>query len=665
MNQMTPLTDGDPAMDDTTFYGYTPALVAENQKVRVRNEHGEEVAPEIKSPYTDLGSVDSELYGAITQLYELGVATGITATTYAPAQMMTRNSIAKFIAAALDHSNLRPVGLEVQADRTLAQGEYVATVHLSVRDDDFVPVPDRLVDIFQHNCVDVCGEDAHFVTSGSRAGQCNGKQTVGDCIWDTDDHQTDVRGNIFFDADIGATPTVEGATSKTHTVYAWTGSEPGDVFDADDDDYASVSASWTPARDSVGVSTSISSDAADGTDRTTTGAPSDSGKLVHLGSTPSVVVTGQLTDAAGGAVKQGGVRVRVSWTRYVFDRGADGADATDPFTISHQNTHQATRTTNKDGTVTFTINAPADIAGDADQDIVDMVTFTVDADGRTDGIANTMGATTFNWVEDTPTYHHTTISATEYVLVDGEDDDARISVSARLLDQYGQGIRVDPNGNAYRIVLTLDGNGTRHFTDIDPNTPGIQTTSDVVLTPSVGGGDTNRGMATASFAVGNIAPTTHSLRIGYQVARAQVDSEGVLIDGDPGTAGVQVTYQDLTGATATGTAAPTYVYVAAKAGDGEGKQVTVHQTFGGDTAQNTPATHFATEGSGSDHGVLYAIDDNDTYRNNGETAAECLAFRPGVGDVVRVITYSTDSTEASIYDIIRSLTHAPDTQGKS
>ena len=327
--------------------------------------------------------------------------------------------------------------------------------------------------------------------------------------------------------------------------------------------------------------------------------------------------------------------------------------------------NQTIRTTNDDGMVTVTVSAPQDVETDPDQDVVDMVTFTVDADGTTDGTANTMGGITFNWVEDTPVYQKTAISVTEYVLVDGDgdDDDADISVSARLLDQYGEGIRVDENGHAYRITLTLAGNGSEHFTDADPDTPGMRTTSNVVETPSIGSSTSNRGMARALFAVNNIAQTTHSLDIAYQIAQAEVDSEGVIVDGDADTDGVQINYRSLTGAAA-GATTVTYVYVAAKAGDGEGKQVTVHQTFGVDTAQNTPATHFATEGSGSDHGVLYAIDDNDTYRNNGETAAECLAFRPGVGDVVRVITYSTDSTEASIYDIIRSLTHAPDTQGK-
>ena len=679
MNAMTPLTDGDPALDDTEFYGYTPELVEENEKVTVKDQDNEDVAPEIQSPFTDLGSVSKDQFDAITQLYELGVASGISATSYGPARPMTRASMAEFMAAALDHSNARPAGVSLQADKTSGYGEYVATVLVSVRTDEFGAVADQLVDIFQNNCIDSCGDAAHFITSGDDAGQCNGKQTVGDCMWNTDDHQTDGNGNIFFGADIGATPDVDGATSMTHTVYAWIGEDAGDEFDADDNDAASVSASWTPARDQIDVTTSISSDAAMGADRTqNTPAGPVSGQLVHLGSTRSVVVTGQLADSDGGAVKQGGVEVRVSWTRYVFDRGADAAVATDDtFAITYENTDEATRTTNDDGKVTFTVDAPRDVKTDTDQDVVDMVTFTVDADGETGGTANTMGSTMFNWVEDTRIYQKTTLSATNYVLVDGDgddDDDANISVSARLLDQYGSGIREDENGNAYRITLTLGGtNGTDYSIDTDPDQTGVQDTAAVTKTPSISSSSSRRGMARALFAVNNIAVATSGLNITSQVANADVDADGNLVDSDATTDGIQVTYTNLTDAEVYGVAAAaaattdpdgdtpdpatfgTYVYVEANASDGDNTQVTVHQTYGGDADKKIPATHFATAGSTEGHGVLYAMDDNDTYIKQGEKAPPCQVFRPEAGQQVRVVIYSTDSDKVSIFDIMPTL----------
>ena len=685
MNAMTPLTDGDPSLDDTTFYGYTPALVAKNEKVKVMNQDGEEEAPEIRSAFTDLGPVSKNQYDAITQLYELGVASGISATAYGPSALMTRAAMAEFMAAALDHSTARPSGVSLQVDKTFDYGEYVATVLVSVRTDDgeFDAVSDQLVDIFQNNCVDTCDVAAHFEPSGDKEGQCNGKQTVGDCMWNTDDHQTDGNGNIFFGADIGATPDIVGGTSMTHTVYAWIGSGAGDEFNVNDDEYASVSASWTPARDSVDVSTSISGDAADGEPRSDPDAPAP-GKLVHLGATRSVVVTGQLIDSNNVDVQQGGVEVRIGWTRYVFDRGDDGvAAAADTFAITYENTDEATLTTNDDGTVTFTVDAPRDIKSDEDQDVVDEVTMTVDAD--TEGsVVNTTGSTTFNWVEDTRIYQKTTISATDYVLVDGDgdaDDDGNISVSARLFDQYGAGVRVDENGNPYRITLTLGGaNGTDYKIDTNPNATGIQDDAPVVKTPSISSSSSRRGMARALFAVNEISTATHGLNVTYQIANANVDGEGELLDAvtddptDPATLGVQIGYTNLdddevyglaaaasgtTDPPASGTTVPdsndtlfgTYVYVEADETDGDDTQVDVHQTFGA-----APVAHFATMGEGEVHGVLYAMDESDVYIKMGDRPPPCVTFRPAVGDQVRVVVYFTDSAKVSIFDITPSLT---------
>ncbi len=419
MNQMTPLTDGDPGLDDTAFYGYTPDLVAANEKVTVKNQDDEDEEPDIDSPFTDLGPVSKTQYDAITQLYELGVASGISDTAFAPSALMTRAAMASFMAAMLNHSNARPAGVSIQADKTFDYGEYVSTVMISVRSDEFGVMSDQLVDIFQNNCEDSCGEAAHFVTSGDDAGQCNGKQSQGDCAWNTDDHQTDGNGNIFFGADIADTPETDD-TGRVHTVYAWIGAETGDKFNVDENDYASVSAEFTPARDSVAASTSINDEAALGVSR---GDADDddpeAGQLVNLASTSSVVVTGQLVDGPdedGSDVAQGGVEVTIGFTRTVYDREATEDDTAaavgDDGAIVYENTEEATRTTNDDGTVTFVVDAPRNIKSNKYQDVIDEVTFTVEADGETNGVANTMGSTTFNWVEDTRIYQKTIVSAT-------------------------------------------------------------------------------------------------------------------------------------------------------------------------------------------------------------------------------------------------------------
>ena len=124
----------------------------------------------------------------------------------------------------------------------------------------------------------------------------------------------------------------------------------------------------------------------------------------------------------------------------------------------YENTEEAVKTTNADGTVTFTVDAPRNIKSNEYQDVVDTVTFTADDSEDDSDEADTTGTTRFNWVEDDAVYHHTTSSATEYVLVDGDgdaDDDANISVSVRLYDQYGNGIRQNAAGDAYIVTMTL------------------------------------------------------------------------------------------------------------------------------------------------------------------------------------------------------------------
>ena len=56
------------------------------------------------APFVDLGVTTPDSFDAITHLYELGVASGLTATAYAPGALITRASMAEFMARVLDHS---------------------------------------------------------------------------------------------------------------------------------------------------------------------------------------------------------------------------------------------------------------------------------------------------------------------------------------------------------------------------------------------------------------------------------------------------------------------------------------------------------------------------------------------------------------------------------
>ncbi|MCZ0940137.1 MAG: S-layer homology domain-containing protein, partial [Caldilineaceae bacterium] len=74
MDKMSPQADGEIGLSSTTQYGYTPSDVVDN-----------DMDASIGTPFGDIsGSTPKEEYDAVTQLYELGVAAGVSDTSYAP-----------------------------------------------------------------------------------------------------------------------------------------------------------------------------------------------------------------------------------------------------------------------------------------------------------------------------------------------------------------------------------------------------------------------------------------------------------------------------------------------------------------------------------------------------------------------------------------------------
>ena len=166
---------------------------------------------------------------------------------------------------------------------------------------------------------------------------------------------------------------------------------------------------------------------------------------------------------------------------------------------------------------------------------------------------DTMGDVTINWVEDARVLTTTVSSATEYLIVDGDgddDDDGNISVSLRLFDQYGNGIRQNSAGDAYIVTMTLDPEG--HATDYVPTDDDDTTDADegqqTSKTPSVSSSSSRRGMARALFAVDNIDRDTHELTVTFTVTQPARNANGGLdsVEDDvnnPDSLGVQLTYE--------------------------------------------------------------------------------------------------------------------------
>ena len=452
MDLMDPMTDGD---DEDGDFGYTPSDVVDNDQDK-----------KIGSPFTDLGSATKSAYDAITHLSELGVASGISATSYAPSASITRAAMAGFMAGVLDHSNARPAGLTMQASPATTFGEVDdGSVVVSVRDDNFAPVADQAVDIF-HSESGALDEDGACKTD-------TGAPT-GDCIWNDNDEFTDGDGNIIM--------TGEATEGKTNVYYAWIGEKDGAKFDSDDANYVSASIASSNAEESMKVSTSLA--------KQTLGNQADLDKL------KSVTITVQLVDGeedsttnngTGGDVKRAGVQITVG----VMQQADPDNDTRTTETV-YNNTAVATITTNEDGKATYVVNAPDDDDDKDDQhpdpdatpaitdydhleNRIDTVTFTWKKGGAGLTGDNASNQVVITWTEENPVTSSSTGTAPVYVVPD-KDGDVTITATMTLYDQFGRGFReasghmiginfgsgqegtanVDRNGSATRRVVIGD-----------------------------------------------------------------------------------------------------------------------------------------------------------------------------------------------------------------
>ena len=185
------------------------------------------------SPFTDIGEVSVSAHKAIRDIFELGVTTGTTDTTFSPENPVSRAQMAAFITRALAHTNARPAGITAQGPSTAfveapsGTGDGGGSVNLSVsiRDDMHAAVPDASIDVISTSTPDEAFDDA---------GECvTDELTSGDdCKITATDEATDPDGNAT------ASVTLAGSAGTT-TAWVWTG-DTDDAFDADTTDSAMV-----------------------------------------------------------------------------------------------------------------------------------------------------------------------------------------------------------------------------------------------------------------------------------------------------------------------------------------------------------------------------------------------------------------------------------------
>ena len=138
---------------------------------------------------------------------------------YEPDGTVNRGQMAAFITRALAHTQARPTGITAQFD----SGDVV----VSVRDEDFAPMPNVVVDLFR---IDIPGLDLAFRGDGScgEVSQIDPTAATGYvCEIDGTDHSTGGGGDVRV--------TLEEPDDDGTTVWIWTGDDEA-TYDADDED---------------------------------------------------------------------------------------------------------------------------------------------------------------------------------------------------------------------------------------------------------------------------------------------------------------------------------------------------------------------------------------------------------------------------------------------
>lgn len=322
-------------------YGYLPADVEKNLLEDA----------DVDTPYTDMRERTVSEFDAVEQLYELGVATGVSSRAYGPARDMSRSHMAQFMAAILDHSNLRPDGVHVQLTPTLGWEDYNITVMISARAPDLKPLADERVDWFYTD---------HSDGALQSNGECDPDRLIeGDCIWDDDrDDLTDDFGNYF--EEIRAVP------GEVLTFYAWIGDRDDQEFDEDTVRFDKAEARSDQGPDKFVITSNISENAGRVIDDDNTSPDIDGAWIVDRDVQRSVRLTIQLEDESGRILQREGLEIAIEeeeWDGSVETDAVDNSKMPKP-TFSgitgnpDRRDNDQTILTNQRGEATYELDRP-------------------------------------------------------------------------------------------------------------------------------------------------------------------------------------------------------------------------------------------------------------------------------------------------------------------
>jgi len=313
-----------------------------------------------KYNYSDIdsGTVTVEASNAIKELYSLNIHDGIAATTFSPDADMTRAAMATFLVGALNHSNLRPEGLIMQASTYSTIVNTAPAAHISYRDANFDPIVSTAVDIFTHKPNGVEGDRAFATATGlcEDAGPIAGAITG--CTIDANEPATDLVGNLAIAA-LSTTSALSQALglAGTDVYHAWTAAA-ATAFDNDLHSsgvtYDTISVVGNPTAGNVNCSNDVPAYAATSTAQAT----------VHFGVVTTITCqVGNLTLGDGAAGSDAYVNVpKAGSAAYSITMGRTRVN-TNLATVAGTATVNAEAVvgyTDATGKVTFTITGPAD-----------------------------------------------------------------------------------------------------------------------------------------------------------------------------------------------------------------------------------------------------------------------------------------------------------------
>ncbi len=388
----------DVVADGRDLYGYIPDDVDDN-----------DLDADIEAPWRDIEDVPFAVNEAVTELYELGVASGFagSARLYGPNRDMSRADMAAFMAAILDHSNLRPRGATIQVSPIRGADDFDITAMVSFRSDTFAPVEDQAVDWFYTDDPDGGLE---------KNGECDISTILGDgdCQWDDDDDETDRDGNIFTE--------VRATAGETMTFYAWVGSRNGDDFDEDSVDHSKTVAQSDKGPSSLLVTHDVPVNAWQiGGD--------DGAWIVDMDRRSSVEITIQLQDETGARLEREGVviDIEVNSREILVDAETVAANrpAPDYRPLRRDPRDTSTVVTDRRGEATFELDGPSR------NERLDEVTIETDCCAETIEIAWSEGESVL--VSAKPSFR-----LYQYA---GTDKKVSFTVEYDLYDQYGNPLR--------------------------------------------------------------------------------------------------------------------------------------------------------------------------------------------------------------------------------